>query len=104
MILTHSFHCIAVDGLLTTLSRALNPALSLLAMAVTLQRYVKRAILCVRGREDDGRELQGTAGGFECSESVGGRLVSAARARLIGKHAAATAVPLNTRFKDTFPN
>ena len=103
MILTHSFHCIAVDGLLTTLSRALNPALSLLAMAVTLQRYVKRAILCVRGREDDGRELQGTAGGFECSESVGGRLVSAARARLIGKHAAA-AVPLNTRFKDTFPN
>ena len=72
-------------------------------MAVTLQRYVKRAILCVRGREDDGRELQGTAGGFECSESVGGRLVSAARARLIGKHAAA-AVPLNTRFKDTFPN
>ena len=101
MILTHSFHCIAVDGLLTTLSRALNPALSLLAMAVTLQRYVKRAILCVRGREDDGRELQGTAGGFECSESVGGRLVGAAR--LIGKHAAA-AVPLNTRFKDTFPN
>ena len=58
-------------------------------MAVTLQRYVKRAILCVRGREDDGRELHGTTGGFECSESVGGRLVSAAR--LIGKHAAAAA-------------
>ena len=77
-------------------------------MAVTLQRYVKRAILSVPRREEDGRgrELQRTTDGFECSESVGGRLVSAARwsDRETRSLLAAVAVPLNTRFKDTFPN
>ena len=78
-------------------------------MAVTLQRYVKRAILSVPRREEDGRgrELQRTTDGFECS--CGGRLVSAARwsdreTRSLSPPLAAVAVPLNTRFKDTFPN